>query len=64
MAKRKTLSQHVSTELAKHSPRSRPVPAAPIYGICPQHPGKLIQRLPDGTETVGTFQNGRFVPEV
>ena len=63
MAKRKTLPHQVSTELAKHSPRSRSVPTAPIYGICPQHPGKLIQRLPDGTERVGTFQNGRFVPE-
>jgi hypothetical protein len=41
----------------------RRIQQAPLYGICPQHPGKLVQRLPDGTEVVGTFQNGRFVPE-
>lgn len=34
---------------------------APLYGISPQHPGKLIQRLPDGSEVVGTFKNGVFV---
>jgi len=35
----------------------------PIYSTSTQYPGKLIQRLPDGTEAVGTFQNGSFVPE-
>jgi hypothetical protein len=35
----------------------------PLYGICPKYPGKLIQRLADGTEIVGTFRDGSFVPE-
>ena len=35
----------------------------PIFSTSTLHPGKLIQRLPDGTEVVGTFQNGTFVPE-
>ena len=34
---------------------------APLYGISPQHPGKLVQRLPDGSEIVGIFKNGVFV---
>ena len=34
-----------------------------VYSTSPKHPGKLIQRLPDGTEVVGTFHNGKFVPE-
>ena len=40
-----------------------PAPQAPLYGISPKYPGKLVQRLPDGTEIVGTFQDGAFVPE-
>ncbi|MBV8030845.1 MAG: hypothetical protein JO035_05000 [Betaproteobacteria bacterium] len=43
--------------------RSRPAWPAALYGISPQYPGKLVQRLPDGTERVGTFRNGSFVPE-
>lgn len=34
-----------------------------VYSTSPKFPGKLVQRLPDGTEVVGTFQNGAFVPE-
>ncbi len=34
-----------------------------VYSTSPKYPGKLIQRLPDGTELVGTFHNGTFVPE-
>ena len=62
MTQRKTLQDQVSRELARR-PHRRPAQQAPLYGICPQHPGKLVQRLPDGTERVGTFQNGTFVPE-
>jgi ParD-like antitoxin of type II bacterial toxin-antitoxin system len=35
----------------------------PVYGTSPEYPGKLIQRLPDGTELVGALQDGNFVPE-
>jgi hypothetical protein len=35
----------------------------PVYGTSPHYPGKIIQRLPDGTEIVGSFQDGAFVPE-
>ena len=35
----------------------------PVYSISAQHPGKLVKRLPNGKELVGTFQNGTFVPE-
>jgi len=34
----------------------------PIYGTSPKYPGKIIQRLPDGTEIVGSFQDGAFAP--
>lgn len=35
----------------------------PVYGTSAQFPGKIVQRLPDGTVLVGSFQNGHFVPE-
>ncbi len=35
----------------------------PVYGTSPNYPGKIIQRLPDGTEIVGSFQDGSFAPE-
>jgi hypothetical protein len=35
----------------------------PVYGTSPAYPGKLIQRLADGTELVGALQDGNFVPE-
>lgn len=62
MAQRKTLQDQVSRELRRRA-HQRPSEQAPLYGISPQFPGKLVQRLPDGTERVGTFQNGTFVPE-
>ena len=61
MRQRKTLQDQVSRELAKRSSERSSV--APLYGISPKHPGKLVQRLPDGSERVGTFRNGTFVPE-
>ena len=35
----------------------------PIYSTSTLHPGKFVQRLPDGTEVVGTFRDGAFVAE-
>jgi hypothetical protein len=35
----------------------------PIYSTSALHPGKLVKRLPNGKEVIGTFQNGTFVPE-
>ena len=35
----------------------------PVYSTSLQHPGKLVKRLPNGKEQVGTFRNGTFVPE-
>jgi hypothetical protein len=64
MGQRKTtLQQRVTAELAKRSGRSESMPQGVLYGISPQHPGKLIQRLPDGSEFAGTFQNGKFIRE-
>jgi hypothetical protein len=34
-----------------------------VYSTSPRFPGKLIQRLPDGTEMIGTFQDGAFVAD-
>jgi hypothetical protein len=35
----------------------------PVYSTSALYPGKLVKRLPDGREVIGTFQNGTFVPE-
>jgi hypothetical protein len=35
----------------------------PVYGTSPSYPGKIIQKLADGTEIVGSFQDGSFAPE-
>ena len=35
----------------------------PVYSTSAQYPGKLVKRLPNGQELIGTFQNGTFVPE-
>ena len=35
----------------------------PVYGTSPEFPGKIVQRLQDGTERAGSFQDGKFVPE-
>jgi hypothetical protein len=64
MAQEKTTFQRrIAAELAKRSPRSPSIPHSPLYGISPLHPGKLVQRLADGTERIGTFRDGVFVPE-
>ena len=35
----------------------------PVYSTSAQYPGKLVKRLPNGQEVVGTFQNGTFIPD-
>lgn len=35
---------------------------APLYATDPDHPGMIIQVLPDGTRTTGHIENRRFVP--
>jgi len=35
----------------------------PVYSTSALYPGKLVKRLRDGREVVGTFQNGTFIPE-
>ncbi|HYM59463.1 MAG TPA: hypothetical protein VEZ11_01080 [Thermoanaerobaculia bacterium] len=64
MKQRKTLSRkHLGSSLRASLSDTgiRRMQQAPLYGISPKHPGKLIQRLPDGSEIVGTFKNGVFV---
>ncbi len=63
MAQRKTVQpQHLGSTVNPPSAQAAEA-QAPIYGICPKHPGKLVQRLADGTEIVGRFVDGKFVPE-
>jgi len=35
---------------------------APVYATDPEHPGMIIQVLPDGTRTPGHLEGRRFVP--
>ena len=35
----------------------------PVYSTSALHPGKLVKRLPNGKELVGTFRNGTFIPD-
>jgi len=35
----------------------------PVYSTSAAYPGKLVKRLPNGQELIGTFQNGMFVPD-
>ncbi|HEX3527740.1 MAG TPA: hypothetical protein VH988_11795 [Thermoanaerobaculia bacterium] len=35
---------------------------APLYATDPDHPGMIIQVLPDGTRTPGYLENRSFVP--
>lgn len=35
----------------------------PRYGTDPAYPGRIIRIDPDGTRTVGSFVNRRFVPD-
>jgi hypothetical protein len=37
--------------------------SGPVYGTSPAHPGKVIERRPDGTESIGRFDGGKFVAE-
>jgi len=34
----------------------------PIYSTDPDHPGMIVQVLPDGTRTPGRLENRRFIP--
>jgi hypothetical protein len=40
-------------EIARHG--------TPIYGTDPAHPGRIVQKLPDGTKRLGRFVNRQFV---
>jgi len=35
---------------------------APLYATDPDHPGLIVQVLPDGTRTLGRLEGRRFVP--
>jgi hypothetical protein len=35
---------------------------APLYATDPEHPGMIVQVLPDGTRTSGRLEGRRFVP--
>jgi len=35
---------------------------APLYATDPEHPGLIVQVLPDGTRTLGRLEGRRFVP--
>lgn len=35
----------------------------PIYGTDPGHPGKFMEKRPDGSEVIGTFRDGTFVAD-
>ena len=35
----------------------------PIYGTDPGHPGKFVEKRPDGSEVIGTFRDGNFVAD-
>jgi ParD-like antitoxin of type II bacterial toxin-antitoxin system len=35
---------------------------APLYATDPEHPGLIVQVLPDGTRTPGRLEGRRFVP--
>ena len=37
--------------------------AGPIYGTSPDHPGKVVERRPDGPEVVGTLRGREFIPD-
>lgn len=37
--------------------------AGPIYGTSPEHPGKIVERRPDGSEVVGTLRGRQFIPD-
>jgi hypothetical protein len=35
----------------------------PVYGTSPDHPGKIVERRPDGSEVVGTLRGRQFIPD-
>jgi len=35
--------------------------AGPIHGTSPDHPGKIVERRPDGSEVGGTLQGRQFI---
>jgi hypothetical protein len=37
--------------------------AGPVYGTSPDHPGKIVERRPDGSEVVGTLRGRQFIPD-
>jgi hypothetical protein len=37
--------------------------AGPIYGTAPNHPGKIVERRPDGTEAIGTLRGRQFIAD-
>ena len=37
--------------------------AGPVYGTSPEHPGKIVERRPDGSEVVGTLRGRQFIPD-
>ena len=37
--------------------------AGPIYGTSPDHPGKIVEIRPDGSQVVGTLRGRQFIPD-
>ena len=37
--------------------------AGPVYGTSPDHPGKIVEKRPDGSEVVGTLRGRQFIPD-
>ena len=37
--------------------------AGPVYGTSADHPGKIVERRPDGSEVVGTLRGRQFIPD-
>lgn len=35
----------------------------PVYGTSPEHPGKIVERRPDGSEVAGTLRGRQFIPD-
>lgn len=37
--------------------------AGPIYGTSPDHPGKIVEMRPDGSQVVGALRGRQFIPD-
>ena len=37
--------------------------AGPVYGTSPDHPGKIVEKRPDGSEIMGTLRGRQFIPD-